>query len=117
MLFVTRLLARFVGLVFALLGLWILVGNLAVGGYRGAVLAWILSSGFLGFAGGVLYVLSFDGPARFRRRFVRGLGWAGMLALALLPTTLTIMLLILVLAAIPSLFVRPSTDEERGNAP
>jgi hypothetical protein len=39
------------------------------------------------------------------------------LALALLPTTLTIMLLILVLAAIPSLFVRPSTDEERGNAP
>ncbi|MBW3666379.1 MAG: hypothetical protein KY394_02165 [Actinobacteria bacterium] len=38
---------------------------------------------------GLAYLLSFDGPARFRERRVRVVGWAGMLISVLLPSSLT----------------------------
>jgi len=34
---------------------------------------------------GLAYLFSFDGPARFRTRWVRVLGWLGMLGSVLLP--------------------------------
>lgn len=107
-----RTLARLVGLVFALLGGWVVLINLLTRSFSGQVLAVILTAGALGAMGGVLYLLSFDGPARFRTRSARMAGWAGMVALALLPSSLSLGLLALVLLVIPTLFARPGQDSE-----
>lgn len=93
-------------MIFAVLGLWILVLNLIEMSYSGAILAWILISGVLGLVGGVLYLLSFDGPDRWRTRRVRIAGWIGMVTLAVLPTSLSIVLLAIVLLVIPTLVPR-----------
>ena len=98
-----RTLARFVGLIFALLGAWILVVNLASMSYSGWILTWVLTSGIVGAAGGALYLLSFDGPERLRTRPVRLTGWLGMLVLAFLPTSLSIPLLAMILLTLPTL--------------
>lgn len=72
--------------------------------YSGWILAWILFSGIAGAVGGVIYLLSFDGPERFRTRRHRFWGWGAMLLAFLLPTSLTLMLVPLVLLLIPSLY-------------
>lgn len=99
-------LARFTGLIFTVLGLWVLVVNLVELSYSGGILAWILASGVLGCVGGLLYLLSFDGPERLQTRRVRIVGWVGMVGLALLPTSLSIALLVMVLLLIPTLVSR-----------
>lgn len=104
-------LAKFVGLIFTVLGLWVLVVNLVDVSYSGAILAWILASGVLGCAGGLLYLLSFDGPERLRTRRARIIGWVGMVALAMLPTSLSIPLLAMVLLVIPTLVTRSDEGE------
>ena len=98
-----RTLARFVGLTFTILGIWILAINLIELSYSGATLAWVLASGLLGGAGGVFYLLSFDGPHRFRTRGSRIAGWIGMLVLAVLPSSLSFPLLAMVVLTIPTL--------------
>lgn len=110
-----RTFARLVGLVFALLGMWVLVINLVELSYTGATLAWVLTAGLLGGAGGVFYLLSFDGPDRFRTRGTRMAAWAGMLVLALLPSSLSFILLALVVLASPTLLRSPG--EQAGAAP
>jgi hypothetical protein len=94
---------RLIGLAVTLLGAWVLFINLVEVSYSGWVLAWILSAGFSGAVGGVLFLLSFDGPARARRRQVRLLGWLGMLFLALLPWSFQFVMLPLVLLTMPAL--------------
>jgi hypothetical protein len=96
---------RLIGLAFTLLGAWVLFINLAELSYSGFILVWVLSAGFQGALGGVLFLLSFDGPARLRSRHVRLLGWAGMLFLAFLPWSFQFVMLPLVLLVLPALNV------------
>lgn len=108
-------LARLVGLIFVFLGVWVLMTNLRERDYSGPVLAWIVGAGFVGAAGGVVYQLSIEGPAGFRARWVRGLGWAGMLVLALLPTSLTFPLIVILLLVLPTVIMRRDPPNgERG---
>ena len=107
------LLARFVALVVVLLGAWIFLINLGERGYDEPwILAWVLFSGLAGAVGGVLYLLSIDGPERFRTRSWRLWGWGGMMASALLPHSFSFIIIPLVLALLPSLLTSASTGEE-----
>jgi hypothetical protein len=107
--------SRLVGLTYVLLGAWVLLVNvvevLSVNGvevrYSGWILVWILSAGFLGALGGVLFLLSFDGPARLQNRRVRFVGWLGILFLALLPWSFQFVMLPLALLLLPALNLRP----------
>jgi len=101
---------RLVGLAVTLLGAWVLFINLADISYSGWVLVWILSAGLVGAVGGVLFLLSFDGPPRARTRWVRLLGWLGMLFLALLPWSFQFVMLPLVLLALPALVTGTSRE-------
>ena len=100
--------ARFVAFVVMILGGWIAVANgvqavQGTPGYTGWVLALVLSTGLAGAVGGLMYLASFDGPRRFRTERVRLYGWAGMLISALLPTSLTLMLVPMVAIVFPRL--------------
>jgi hypothetical protein len=97
---------RLIGLASTMLGMWVLLINSVELSYSGWILAWILSAGFLGGIGGILFLLSFDGPARLRKLRVRLLGWAGMLFLAFLPWSFQFVLLPLVLLVLPALNVQ-----------
>jgi hypothetical protein len=99
--------ARFVGLTMTLLGSWVVVINLIEDSYTGGTLVWILASGALGAVGGLLYLVSFDGPDQFRTRWTRYSGWLGMLVLALLPWSFTFLVLPMVLLTVPTLIDKP----------
>ncbi|MGH3650798.1 MAG: hypothetical protein ACRDU9_08830 [Acidimicrobiia bacterium] len=104
--------ARFVAVSVGILHAWMFVINLVELSYEGWTLAWIIFSGLVGAVGGVAYLLTLDGPARFRTRRLRVWGWVGMLAAVMLPTSLTLMLVPLVLALVPTLFMRPAPRED-----
>lgn len=110
--------ARFVAVSVAILSGWMFVVNLPLEdrGWEPWALIWILVSGLAGAVGGVLYLLSIDGPHRFRTRAYRVSGWVAMLAAVLLPTSLTIMLVPLVLVLIPSLFAIPRRADDTDRA-
>ena len=95
--------ARFVAFVVMILGIWTFVRNVTGANYEGLVLVWVIASSFAGGAGGLLYLLSWDGPQRFRSQPIRLGGWLAMLASALLPTTLTLMILPMVIVVCPLL--------------
>ena len=109
--------ARFVALSVTILSGWIFVVNLFERGWENWVLVWILASGLAGLIGGAVYLLSLDGPARFRTRVRRAVGWLAMLVAVMLPTALTFMLVPLVLVLLPSLFTLPRTDGAEPDAP
>lgn len=92
-----------------ILGAWILVLNLTQDS-QGEALGWILTSGALGAVGGVVYLLSFDGPDRLRSRWVRVSGWIGMLALAVLPWSFMFLVVPMFALTVPTLFWRPELD-------
>ena len=102
---------RLLGLMFAMLGSWILYHNLAEIRYSGLILLWILSAGFFGVVGGLLFLLSFDGPVRLRTSRLRFAGWLGIMFLALLPQSLQLATLPLTLLLIPALNVGASTSD------
>lgn len=101
--------ARFVGLLILILGGW------AASSFIWALFAedsqteslvlviLVVLMWLAGAVGGLLYLLSFDGPSRFRTQKTRMWGWIGMLAAGLVPTSLTLMILPLVAAVIPLL--------------
>ena len=100
--------ARFVAFVVMVLGAWVAVANGAQAirgtpGYTGWVLLLVLFTGLAGAAGGLLYLASFDGPRRFRTERHRLYGWVGMLISAMLPTSLTLMLVPMVAIVFPRL--------------
>lgn len=116
-----RTFARFVGLMIMILGAWVVIVNAGeaftgTGGYRGWILAWIFCSGLAGAAGGLFYLVSFDGPERFRTTRARLVAWLGMLGGALIPTMILPILVVLVLATSPTLFTAPDrgTDHPEG---
>ena len=106
-----RSLARFAGLSFALLGAWIFAVNITLGSYSAAIRIWILSAGLMGLVGGVMFLLSFDGPARFRIRRARIAGWLGMLGLASVPTSLSFLLVGMLILTVPSVLRLPAQRE------
>lgn len=115
--------ARFSGLVMVILGGWVFGANvweLLTEGSSGTdtgVLVWILLTGAAGAVGGVLFLLSFDGPERFANRRTRTWGWIGMLAGAFLPSMVSPMLILVVLLASPALFTLEAKKEETDSEP
>ena len=105
--------ARFVAVSVLILSAWMLLNHLVESGYSGWVYIWVMSSALAGAIGATLYLLTLDGPHRFRTRRIRLTGWVGMFVAVLLPTSLWLMLVPIVLGLIPSLFLSPSQVEER----
>lgn len=105
--------ARLVALAVATVSGWMLFVNLADISYAGWVLAWILVSGLVGSVAGVVFLLSLDGPARFRTTRIRLWSWAGMTAAVLIPTSLSLFLLPMVLLA--GLIASLSTSSDQGS--
>jgi hypothetical protein len=105
--------ARFVAVSVLILNAWMLLGHLTASDYRGWVYIWVMFSALAGAVGATLYLLTLDGPPSFRNRRIRLTGWVGMFVAVLLPTSLWLMLVPLVLALVPSLFMFPGKAEER----
>jgi len=107
-----RVFARFVAVSVAILSAWLFVVNIAQpGAWEPWVYVWITASGLVGATGGIGYLLSLDGPARFQTRLFRWGGWVMMLLAVVLPTSLTIMLVPLVALLIPTLFTVDQDSE------
>lgn len=107
--------ARFVAVSVAILGGVMFFGNVANPGFQIWVWIWVLVSGLLGMAGGVGFMLTIDGPDRFRQKWVRAVSWAAMLVAVALPTSLTLMLAPLTFVLIVALFVgwgHPDKEDE-----
>lgn len=96
-----------------ILGVWVLAINLTEDSYTGGIRAWILASAALGAVGGVLYLLSFDGPDPLRTRWARVAGWIGMLALAVLPWSFTFLVLPMFALTVPTLLWEPELGREK----
>ena len=97
-----RTFARLTGLVVLLYGAWMVTINLfeTVTGSNTYEPRWmllvVLGFGVSGVIGGTLFLLSIDGPSRFRTPMIRAIGWVGMFICAALPTSLFYILLIMV---------------------
>lgn len=104
-------LARFVGLVVMILGGWTFWVNVIDIEYEGLILIWILASGLVGAVGGLFYLLSWDGPERFRTQRTRLWSWAAMVLASLLPTSLTLMIFPMVAIVSPVLPYARVTSE------
>lgn len=103
---------RFVGIAVLLYGGWILAGNAVV--YiisdtqdSPAVVVAILASGLLGFLSALGFLLTFDGPNRWRNTKRRAATWVGMFLCGLLPSSLVVIVLPLVLLAALTILVAP----------
>lgn len=100
-----RVFARFVAVSVSLISGWTFAVNISQpGAWEPWEYLWIMASGLVGSVGGVAYLLSADGPDRFRTRVFRWGGWTMMLVAVILPTSLTFILVPLVLSLIPTLF-------------
>lgn len=104
--------ARLVAFAVGLVSVWMFIINIVEVSYEGTILAWILLSGVAGAAGAAFYLLSIDGPERFRTRARRAMGWVAMFAAMILPSSLSFFLLPLVTLLLPSLFMIRSPEEE-----
>jgi hypothetical protein len=99
---VLRIFARLTGVVVLLYGAWLFTINLfeAVTDSNTYEPPWmllvILGFGASGAFGGILFLLSIDGPSRFRTPMIRAIGWIGMFICSALPTSLFYVLLIMV---------------------
>lgn len=109
-------LARFVGLVFVLAGGWVFVVSLVEGLYPGWVQIWVLVASVLGASGGVLYLLSMDGPQQLHSRPIRAGGWLGMATLALLPSSVSLAMIPMLLLTVPTLFMQRGSRTPQGVA-
>lgn len=107
-----RMLVRFVGLIFVLYGLLLFAGTV-IDLVQGDVdaeaplwaIAWFLASGLSALAGGVLFILSFDGPLQWRTRLRRGTGVGLMLASSLLPSTVGSVVFVFAVLSIVAIWV------------
>lgn len=110
--------ARFIGLAIFLYGALIFFGNL-VGAIGNAdydpvwSLYLVLGVGLTGMAGAAAFLLSFDGPATWRTRGRRALGWIGMLICALLPASFVLLIAPLALLGGLTLLIPPESPARR----
>ena len=113
------MLARFVGLVFVLYGLLVFVGNLIelfTGGSSETVWwvwAWVLVSGLAALAGGVMFILTFDGPDDWRTRMRRAIAVGLMLIATLLPSQVASIVFVLGILSVPTIWLIPSAEGGR----
>lgn len=97
-----RIFARLTGLVVLLYGAWMFSINLleAITGSNTYEPRWmllvVLGAGLAGAIGGTLFLLSIDGPTKFRTPMNRAIGWIGMFICAALPTSLFYVLFVMV---------------------
>jgi hypothetical protein len=111
-------LARFVGLASLLYSVTVFFGNV-VGVVQDAVsdTPWLLVGlamvSLTGIGGSIVFLLSFDGPPRFRTRGRRLLGWFGMLICAAMPTNLLYLIGPLVLVGMVTLPLVPAPAGRR----
>lgn len=106
-----RMLARFVGLIFVLYGALLFFGNLFsyFGGNVEApwwAILWVLVSGAVAMAGGAGFILTFDGPERWRTRKSRALAVAMMMLSSFVPSTVGAITFVFAVLTIPSIWVR-----------
>ena len=114
-------LARLAGLVMVIFGVWAFAGSIRLfftsetdgSGFGPWVLPWILGTGLAGAFGGVFYLLSIDGPERFRTKRTRWWSWAGMMLGALVPSIVALFLLLIVLLTSPTLFLLDTSQEAK----
>ena len=104
--------ARLTGLVVLLYGAWMFSINL-LEGIKGSntyepgwMLFVVLGVGLAGAIGGTLFLLSMDGPTKFRTPMNRAVGWIGMFICSALPTSLFYILFIMV-AVSGVILIRP----------
>jgi hypothetical protein len=87
--------ARLIGLLAVVLGTWMVSSNVVESAFGENTYdpAWMLlvviGFGLVGVAGGVIFLLGWDGPSRFRSSMTRTLGWLGMMFMAFLPWSFT----------------------------
>jgi hypothetical protein len=87
--------ARLIGLLVVVLGTWMVSSNVVESAFGENTYdpAWMLlvviGFGLVGVAGGVIFLLGWDGPSRFRSSMTRTLGWLGMMFMAFLPWSFT----------------------------
>ena len=116
-----RMLARFVGLIFVLYGALLFFGNLFsyFGGNVDApwwAISWVLASGLVAMGGGAGFIVTFDGPEKWRTRKRRAIAVAMMMLSSFVPSTVGAITFVLALLATPSTWVRfddseiPATD-------
>lgn len=110
------LLGRFVGLAIAGLGIWIFGSN-AMGDGPAQVPTVVLTLAAVGAVGGILYLASLEDHGPLRSRWMRIVGWAGMLALAVLPWSFWMYTLPFVLLVLPTIFMDMAKGREQaGNS-
>jgi len=112
-------LARFVGIAFAMYGAWMffgaLAGLIAGGSYDPTWVPWLVMGVCLvGLFGSLTLLLSIDGPARWRNRSRRALGWIGLMILALLPAQAILVMFPLGLLGAFTLFLPIESRPDRG---
>jgi hypothetical protein len=110
--------ARFVGLAVLIFGAVMFFGNLigAIGGasYQPSwALYLVLGFGLTGIGGAIVYLLSFDGPAIWRTRGRRLLGWFGMMICAAVPSGLLYLIAPLVLVSVLTVLLDPAPSGRR----
>lgn len=94
--------ARVVGLTVVVLSAWMVAVNVVQHGFGEntydppSMFYVVIGFGLVGLVGGVAFLLSWDGPDRFRSRTLRIVGWLGMLFMAMLPWSFTFIFLPLV---------------------
>ncbi len=106
-----RMLARFVGVIFVLYGALLFFGNLfgLIGGNVDApwwAILWVLASGALAMAGGVFFILTFDGPGPWRAKRRRATAVALMMLSSFVPSTVGAITFVFAVLAVPSIWVR-----------
>lgn len=103
--------ARLIGLLVVVLSAWMVSVNVVqhVFGENTydppAMLYVVLGFGLVGMVGGTVFLLSWDGPQRFRSPALRVVGWLGMMFMAFLPWSFTFLFFPLVALASLTLLV------------
>ena len=93
---------RLVALAVVALAAWVLVRNATEPNYEGWVLAFIVLTSFSGLVGGGLFLLTIDGPPRFRTPSWRMWGW-WLILISVIYTTVNVIAIPFVAVAFPGL--------------
>jgi hypothetical protein len=91
---------RLVGCVILILGSFVFVSFVETG------TLWLLAVTILGVGGALLFLIGLERGSHPRSRWIQLAGWLLMAAFSLLPTSLLFLPMVVVLSALPALFVR-----------
>lgn len=97
---------RVVGCFFVILGLLVFSSSFETGQI------WLAAFAVLGVGGGLIYIFGLERPRHPSSRWARVLGWLMMGGLSVLPSSLMFAPVVLVLLALPALFLRSRRPQE-----